>query len=117
MEALVIVLNDLSFMDDILDKFLELNVRGATIVDTQGMASAIMEKEGSGHALFSGPFYKSLVGDQNYSKTIFTVIPESFDKKNLIEEVRKILEQSERKVIGFMFTLPVSGIYPIHSKN
>ena len=63
--------------------------------------------------MFSGPFYKALVGDQNYSKMIFTVLPDTFDKKHVINEVRSILEQSKKGVIGFMFTMPVSGIYPI----
>jgi hypothetical protein len=115
MEALFIVLNDLSYMDEILEKFIELHIKGATIIESQGMAQAIAEKDGGGQGLFSGPFYKALVGDQNHSKIIFTVLPESFDKKNLILEVRSILEQSKKGVIGFMFTLPVSGIYPIKS--
>ena len=48
MEALFIVLNDLTFMDDILDKFIELHIKGATIIDSQGMAQAIIEKDGGG---------------------------------------------------------------------
>jgi hypothetical protein len=117
MEALFIVLNDLTFMDDILDKFIELHIKGATIIDSQGMAQAIIEKDGGGQGLFSGPFYKALVGDQNHSKMIFTVLPETFDKKHVIGEVRSILEQSKKAVIGFMFTMPVSGIYPIKSTH
>ena len=77
MEALFIVLNDLSFMDDILEKFIELEIKGATIIDSQGMAQAIIQKDGGGQGLFSGPFYKALVGDQNHSKMIFTVLPEA----------------------------------------
>src|SRR5690554_2680682 len=106
MEALFIVLNDLTFMDDILEKFIELEIKGATIIDSKGMAQAILEKDGGGQGLFSGPFYKSLVGDQNHSKMIFTVLPETFDKKQVIFEIRSILEQSKRPVIGFMFTMP-----------
>lgn len=91
-------------------------MKGATILESQGMAQAIAGRDGGGQGLFSGPFYKALVGDQNYSKTIFTVIPEGFDKKHAINEIRTILEASKRGVIGFMFTFPVSGIYPIKSK-
>ncbi len=116
MEALFIVLNDLSYMDKILDKFLELKIKGATIINSQGMASAIINQEGSGTAIFSGPFYRSLDVDQKYSKTIFTVIPDTFDIAHIVSEVRTIVEQSNRQVIGFMFTMPVSGIYPLKPK-
>ncbi|SRR5690554_164639 len=117
MEALFIVLNDLSYMDDILDKFIKLEIKGATIIDSQGMAQAITQKDGGGQGLFSGPFYKALVGDQNHSKMIFTVLPDTFDKKHVIHEIRSVLEQSKKSVIGFMFTMPVSGIYPIKSMH
>ena len=42
MEALFIVLNDLSYLEAILQRFVELRVRGATIIDSMGMARAIM---------------------------------------------------------------------------
>lgn len=117
MEALFIVLNDLTFMDDILERFVDLEIKGATIVDTQGMAQAIIQKDGGGQGIFSGPFYKALKNDNNESKMIFTVLPDTYDKKHIIQEIREILEESKRAVIGFMFTMPVSGIYPIKSKH
>lgn len=112
MQVLFIVLNDLSFQNKILKKFIELKVRGATIIDSQGMAAAIMENEGL-MSLLSGPFSRSLAGDQKNSKTIFTVVPEDEKVSLIVEEIRKITNDSERQVIGFMFTIPVSGIYPI----
>ncbi|MCU0105429.1 hypothetical protein N7603_07140 [Acholeplasma vituli] len=115
MQALFIVLNDLSYLDQILSKFLELKVRGATIIDSQGMASAIMNNEGLS-MLMSGPFQRSLDTEQKGSKTIFTVIPEVEKVEEVVNEVRKIVEKSKKQVIGFMFTVPVSGIYPMKPK-
>lgn len=116
MEALFIVLNDLSFLDAILNRFIELKVRGATIVDSMGMARAIMNNEGMSF-FASAPFQHSLDNDQKSSKTIFTVIPEEQDAKVIVEEVKKIVGDSKREVIGFMFTMPVSGIYPMKPKT
>lgn len=116
MEALFIVLNDLSYLEAILSRFVELKVRGATIIDSMGMARAIMNSEGM-NLYTSSPFQRSLAEDQKSSKTIFTVIPEGQDAKLIVEEVKKIVASSKRDVIGFMFTLPVSGIYPMKPKN
>lgn len=115
MQALFIVLNDLSYLEQILSKFLELKVRGATIMDSQGMAAAIMNNEGM-NFIFSGPFQRSLDNDQKASKTIFSVIPEVEKVEEVVTEVRKIVEKSKKQVIGFMFTIPVSGIYPMKPK-
>lgn len=116
MEALFIVLNDLSFLEPILERFVELKVRGATIVDSMGMARAIMDNEGLSF-FASSPFQRTLGSDQKTSKTIFTVIPDGQDSKVIVDEVKKIVSASKRDVIGFMFTLPVSGIYPMKPKR
>lgn len=112
MQILFIVLNDLSYLDKILEKFLDLHVRGATIMDSQGMAAAIMQNEGL-HSLLSGPFARSLENNQKSSKTIFTVIPEEEKVNEVVKTVQEIVGESHKKVVGFMFTLPVSGIYPL----
>lgn len=115
MQILFIVLNDLSYLDRILEKFLELEVRGGTIIDSQGMAAAIMQNEGL-HSLLSGPFARSLQNDQKSSKTIFTVINEEEKAKRVIAEVQQVVANSKKQVIGFMFTMPVSGIYPMRPR-
>lgn len=117
MQILFIVLNQLEFLDAILEKFLELKVRGGTIIDSQGMAMAIMKNEGVFGSLLFGPFSNELEKEQKNSKTIFTVIPEEEKVKEVVNAVQEILQSSNKQVVGFMFTIPVSGIYPLHKKN
>lgn len=117
MQILFIVLNDLSYLDKILEKFLELQVRGGTIIDSQGMASAIMQREGFGSLLARGPFARSLENDQKMSKTIFTVIPEEEKAKEVVRAIQEIVASSKKQVIGFMFTMPVNGIYPMKPRQ
>lgn len=115
MQVLFLVLNDLSYLDKIFAKFVELKLRGATILDSEGMAQAIMKNEGLFSALLQGPFAKS-IQQTGESKTIFTVIPEEEKVAQVVEEIKELVSSSEKSAIGFMFTLPVSGIYPIKHK-
>lgn len=115
MQILFIVLNDLSHLQEILEIFIKLKVRGATILDSEGMAKAVLEMEGL-NFLLGGPFQQTLPKKVDGSKTIFTVIPEEEKVPEVVEAIQNALTNSKEKVIGFMFTLPVSGIYPLKSK-
>ncbi len=114
MQILYIVLNDLSHLPTILETFVRLKVRGATILDSEGMAKAVLEYEGLNYFL-SGPFQNINAQKVGSSKTIFTVIPHDDQVPTVVNEIQKVLTSSNQEVIGFMFTLPVSGIYPLKS--
>jgi len=47
------VLNEVDYLDDILAKFVDVGVSGATILHSQGMASAIVNSENNKISLFS----------------------------------------------------------------
>lgn len=116
MQILFIVLNDLSYQRPILELFIEHNVRGATILDSEGMAKAILEYEGMGMML-GGIFSKSIPSTPKGSKTIFTVIQDDEKLPELLNAIQCELEESKAPAIGFMFTLPVSGVYPLRSNK
>ena len=73
MDVLVIVLNKTEYLDEILDAFVEIGLTGATIIDSQGMGSAMTDVNNKDE-----PFYgvlKTMFDDSRpYNKTIFTVI-------------------------------------------
>ena len=56
-----------------------MNVRGATMLESEGMAKAILKRR---LALLEGPFEK-MPGRIANSKTIFTVIPDETTTKKL----------------------------------
>lgn len=116
MQILFIVLNDLSFQKKILEIFIDHNVRGATILDSEGMAKAILQYEGMG-MMFDGLFSKSIPSSAKASKTIFTVVKDDEALPRLINTLQTTLESSKEKTIGFMFTLPVSGVYPLKTQK
>lgn len=113
MEVLYIVLNDTSHLDDILEKFLELGVKGATIFDSEGMASAILSHKTGLKSINSGP-YSLLKGDGGHSKTIVSVVKNHDMADKVASEIKKmLLEKCHTEVIGFMFTTPATGIYTL----
>lgn len=106
MVALFIVLNKTDYLEDILAKFVHLGVRGATIIDSQGMASAIVHGGIQSIPLF-GSLKAVLGGTSPYNKTIFTVISDNDILKKIMSEIKYMLADVGRQSVGFMFTVPV----------
>ena len=83
MKLLVFILNKEEYLEEILEAFLELNIKGATILDSVGMGSILAQDI----PIFAG-FKNLLQGSRPANKTILTVIPE-----NLVEPAIKAIEQ------------------------
>jgi nitrogen regulatory protein PII len=105
MKLLVFILNKEEHLEEILEAFFELNIKGATILDSVGMGSIVARDI----PIFAG--FKSLLqGSRPANKTILTVIPE-----NLVEPAVKAIEQIvgslEEPGNGLMFVLNIDQIY------
>lgn len=112
MKALIIVLNELDYLDRILQEFLRLEVKGATILESEGMLKSVLKSEGLSH-LFRDMFFTKKPDDVNASKTIFTVIKDDEKVLEVVNAIQTILEESSKQTVGFMFTVPVSNVYPL----
>lgn len=110
MNVLFIVLNDIEHLDDILDSFVDIGVKGATILDSQGMGSAITNN-GKGKEQFFGAIRVFLDNARPYNKTIFTVIEDEDILTEAVKTVKNILGDITKPGVGMMFTLPVNNIY------
>lgn len=114
MKALFIILNKTEYLDDILAKFVEFNVKGATIIDSQGMASAIVHGDHRDIPLFGS--LRKLISDVHpYSKTIFTVLSNDIVDR-VVAAVKEILQEEKRPGVAFMFTVPVDNVYQVNNK-
>lgn len=111
MLVVFIVLNDLSYMDDILEVFVKLGVKGATILDSYGMGKALRESSTLNY-LMKGPIDRAVPEDTHESKTIFSVI-ETTQAEFVIKTVDNLLKGSKNKTAGFIFSLPVNTVNPI----
>lgn len=107
MYALFIVLNKVDYLDEILAKFLDIGVRGATVLDSQGMAGVIAEND---VPVFG--FLKTILDDSKpYNKTIFTVLENQEMVDAVVESIKEILGDQTTAGAGFMFTVPIGNVY------
>ncbi len=109
MNILFLVLNEVEYLDDILDAFVDVGVKGATILDSQGMGSALTN--GGKDVPFFGALRNLLDDARPYNKTIFTVIEDDKVLEDAIKSVKEILGDMTKPGVGLMFTLPVGKIY------
>lgn len=108
MVTLVIVLNKEEYLDAILATLVEYKVKGATIIDSQGMGSAIVSGDYRHIPLFGS--LRNLINEKHpYNKTIFSVVREDI-LDDLVEAIRNLFDE-KKPGVGFMFTMPVNNIY------
>ncbi|MBU5427511.1 hypothetical protein KQI41_14050 [Tissierella pigra] len=109
MNILFLVLNETEYLDEILDGFVEVGVKGATILDSQGMGSALLN--GGKDIPFFGVLRNLRDDARPYNKTIFTVIEDDEILDKAVNIVKEVLGDMEKPGVGLMFTLPVGKIY------
>lgn len=109
MQVLFVVLNKTKYLDEILSEFLKIGVKGATILDSQGMAGSILDSEAE---IPSFGFLHSFMKDAKpYSKTIFTVVKNEEMVKKAVATVKNVLGEKARTGAGFMFSVPIGNMY------
>ena len=106
MQLLILVLNKTECLEDILNKFGENNLRGATILDSKGMAHSLSEFN---DLKFMASLRMLLDPDHQESKTVFTVLPDDQVKiaSKIINEVTGGLDKPDT---GILFTVPVNYV-------
>ena len=115
MFALTIVLNDDKYLNDVLSTLVKEGVRGATIIDSKGMAGAVVHGEQKSISLF-GSLLKYMDGAHPYNTTIFSVISGEDLLKKTVDAVQEVFKNAKKPGAGFMFTVPVNGIYGLGHK-
>lgn len=116
MYVLFIVLNQTNYLDEILTKFVDIGVSGATILDSQGMASAIVNSNNPGIPIFD--IFRNVLDDSRpYNKTIFTVLESKELVDKVVMTVEDIIENEECYNAGFMFTIPIGEAYKLGKRK
>ncbi len=114
MHVLFIILNKTEFLDDILTKFVKIGIKGATILDSQGMGSALVNNE---NIPIFGALRNFLDSSRPYNKTIFTVLNDEELVEKAMQAVVDIVGDFRTPGVGLMFTLPIGKIYGLPKSN
>ncbi|MBE5965779.1 MAG: hypothetical protein E7255_02230 [Lachnospiraceae bacterium] len=110
------MLNAVDYLEDILAGFVNEEISGATILDSQGMGSAIANSENESMPLFRS--FQSLLSDSHpYSKTIFTVLENEQMVEKAVAVVQDVVDGISDTGVGFMFTVPIGKIYQMNSEE
>ncbi|HDL18526.1 MAG TPA: hypothetical protein ENH29_05685 [Bacteroidetes bacterium] len=92
------------FLDEVLEAFLELDIRGATVLDSVGMGRILAYEI----PIFAG--LRSIIpGSRPYNKTIFTIINTTI-LEPLVNAIEQICGDFSQPGTGVMFTMPVEFV-------
>lgn len=105
MKLLVFILNKEEYLEELLEAFLELNITGATVLDSVGMGSILARDI----PIFAG-FKNLLQGSRLANKTILTVIPEDL-VKSTIQAIEQIVGPLDAPGNGLLFVLSIDQVH------
>lgn len=107
LQLLIMVLNDVSKLDDLLLEFGKSGINGATVIDSYGMAKVLCENEDS-IPLFGS--LKLLLNEKRpFNKTIFTILNEE-KTKIALDCIKRVVGDLNKPNVGIVFTLPVNHV-------
>ena len=107
MKLLVFILNKEEHLEEVLEAFLELNIGGATILDSVGMGSILARDI----PIFAG-FRHLLQGSRTANKTIFTIVSEDLVKP-AVQAIEQIVGPLEDTGNGLVFILDVDQVFGV----
>lgn len=111
MQVLIMVLNKTNYLEDIIKEFNNCGIRGATIIESTGMAK-ILTSCGEEIPMFGS--LKMLLNEKRpFNKTIFTVLKDE-QVKIAVDAIKNVVGDLKKPGVGILFTLPVNYVEGIH---
>jgi nitrogen regulatory protein PII len=104
MQLLLFILNKEEHLEEILEMFLELDISGATIIDSIGMGRILAHDI----PIFAG-FRNLMQESRPGNKTIFTIIHDE-KVEHVIKGIEQICGSLDEPGSGILITLPVSHV-------
>ena len=104
-ELMIVVIKESRHLDDILAGFVDIGIKGATVVDSQGMGQLLSADV----PIFAG-LKGVLPGGTLGSHLIFSVLDQD-QVEVAIELINKVCGGFREKGLGFLFTLPVLRVH------
>jgi len=106
MELLVCVVNREKHLDRILAGFVDIGIRGATVLNSEGMASHL----GDGVPVLAN-LQALLERSRPHNATVFSVIDDTDKVAAAVELISETCGGIDSPATGFVFTIPVSRVF------
>jgi hypothetical protein len=105
MELLIAVINDVDRVDEILAGFLEIGVKGATVIDSEGMGRVLSQEI----PIFAG--LQTLISrSRPQNQTLFSVIDEPETMNQALNIIQEVCGRLDDPATGIAMTLPVNRV-------
>ncbi|HKJ47195.1 MAG TPA: P-II family nitrogen regulator [Balneolales bacterium] len=112
MKLLVYILNNPELLDETLEVFVEMGVRGATVIDSVGMGHILTQDV----PIFAG-LQLLLPNSKPGNKTILTLVDDK-QVDIIVKEIERISGSDiDDPGTGIIFVLPVEQVYGLAQSN
>lgn len=102
-QLLVIVIDDEVLLVPILDRFYEVGIGGATVLDSMGMGHVMAE-----HISIFARFADLTQDSERKNKTIFTIVENEEQLNKATEIVEEVVGDLDDPETGMWFVIPIS---------
>ncbi len=109
MKLLVIILNNVDALDDLMARFAQEGIRGATILSSTGMARELAYHDHEEEIGFLGSLRALLDPDRAENRTILTVLRDE-QVELAIRLVQEEVGDLNQPDTGILFTVPVDRL-------
>jgi nitrogen regulatory protein PII len=108
MQMLIFVLNNVNYLEDIMNEFTKSGIKGATIIDSTGMAKVLHHCDPNEIPLFGS--LKMLMNEKRpFNKTIFTVIRDD-QVQTAVNSIKNVVGDLSKPDVGIVFTIPINFV-------
>ena len=105
MKLLIIILNKEECLDDLVQAMVEVDIRGATILDSVGMGRVLSQDI----PIFAG--LKGLLsGNRPHNKTLITAVEDEIEEK-MVTIFEQVVGPFSEPGNGLILALPISGVH------
>lgn len=107
MQALVIIVNKIEYMDNMIKILRESGIRGATIID--GLGSRNKGNRQLNTTSFLATIVESLEQRNEVKKIILSIVEKDSQVEKAVQSINDMFNNEERQASGaFIFTLPIN---------
>lgn len=106
MKLLFFVLNKPDKLDDVLTAFIDKGIRGATVLESMGMARLLSNRHDDAEIPFLGSLRTFLNPEREKSNVIFTIIQDD-QLDGAVEAIESVVGDLGCQDTGVIFSVPV----------